>query len=518
MPAKDTEMKDAPAADAAAAKKKEDEKEPPKPKPFGFDDIQKTIMLFEKAIGTKNSTKVLRAFRHNTTIRKKIGKKLLQKTIEHYVPETVASRASMIKCVASLPEDMEVEEEPQEEVKEEEAKEGEDKAEKPKKDDTPRTAVLPEIEIYVHTLVLTTLMKNKMLGEATACCTELLQAALAVNLRTADPFISRVWQHYSLLFEKAGKLDQIRGHLLAAHRTACLRHDEIGQATLLNLLLRNFIHYNLYDQASKLVSKTTFPESTSNNQFVRYLFYRAKILAVQLNYTDAHQMLQQCIRKAPQQGATAIGFRIEVQKLLTVVHLLIGEVPERKTFDMPQYKKPLVAYFDLTQSVRTGDTVKFTQTLEANAESFKSDRTHSLILRLRHNVIKTGLRKINVSYSKISFADICTKLHIDNASDAEFICAKAIRDGVIEGEIDHENGWLVSKDNLDNYATTDPQQAFHKRIVFCMDVHNEAVKSMQYPPDAYKKDLESPEERAEREKTEEEIAKEIEDEMDEEGM
>jgi len=506
-------MKDAPAADDKKEEKKEEE--PPKPKPFGFDYIQRTITLFEKAIDIKNSTKVLRAFRHNTAVRKKIGKKLLQKTIEHYVPESVGSRASMLKYVDSLPEDMEVEEEePTEENKEKE----ENKEEKAKKDDTPRATILPEIEIYIHTLVVTTLMRNKMLDEATACCTELLQAALSVNMRTADPFIARVWQHYSLLFEKAQKLDQIRGHLLAAHRTACLRHDEIGQATLLNLLLRNFIHYNLYDQASKLVSKTTFPESCSNNQFVRYLFYRARILAVQLEYTDAHTMLQQCIRKAPQQGTTAIGFRIEVQKLLVVMHLLIGEVPERKTFDLPQYKKALTPYYDLTQSVRTGDTVKFTQTLEANADKFKADKTHSLILRLRHNVIKTGLRKINVSYSKISFADICTKLHIDNKGDAEFICAKAISDGVIDGEIDHENGCLVSKDNLDTYATTDPQQAFHKRIAFCMDVHNEAVKAMQYPPDAYKKDLETAEERAEREKTEEEIAKEIEDEMDEEGM
>lgn len=33
-----------------------------------------------------------------------------------------------------------------------------------------------------------------------------------------------------------------------------------------------------------------------------------------------------------------------------------------------------------------------------------------------------------------------------------------------------------AKDNIDTYATTDPQQAFHKRITFCMDVHNEAVK------------------------------------------
>jgi hypothetical protein len=39
-----------------------------------------------------------------------------------------------------------------------------------------------------------------------------------------------------------------RSHLLALHRTAVLRHDEYGQETLLNLLLRNYLHYNLYDQ------------------------------------------------------------------------------------------------------------------------------------------------------------------------------------------------------------------------------------------------------------------------------
>ena len=38
--------------------------------------------------------------------------------------------------------------------------------------------------------------------------------------------------------------------LLALHRTAALQHDEYGQETLLNLLLRNYLHYNLYDQVS----------------------------------------------------------------------------------------------------------------------------------------------------------------------------------------------------------------------------------------------------------------------------
>lgn len=39
-----------------------------------------------------------------------------------------------------------------------------------------------------------------------------------------------------------------RSTLLALHCTAVLRHDETGQEVLLNLLLRNYLHYNLYDQ------------------------------------------------------------------------------------------------------------------------------------------------------------------------------------------------------------------------------------------------------------------------------
>ena len=61
------------------------------------------------------------------------------------------------------------EEEPTEENKEKE----ENKEEKAKKDDTPRATILPEIEIYIHTLVVTTLMRNKMLDEV--CLTERLR-------------------------------------------------------------------------------------------------------------------------------------------------------------------------------------------------------------------------------------------------------------------------------------------------------------------------------------------------------
>ena len=46
----------------------------------------------------------------------------------------------------------------------------------------------------------------------------------------------------------AGSLASIRSALLGLHRTAVLRHDELGAETLLNLLLRSYLADNLYDQ------------------------------------------------------------------------------------------------------------------------------------------------------------------------------------------------------------------------------------------------------------------------------
>jgi 26S proteasome regulatory subunit N3 len=66
----------------------------------------------------------------------------------------------------------------------------------------------------------------------------------------------------------------------------------------------------------------------------------------------------------------------------------------------------------------------FINVLDVNHAQFQQDRTYILIQRLRHNVIKTGLRAISSSYSKISLADAAHKLVLDAPEDAEFIVAK----------------------------------------------------------------------------------------------
>ena len=47
---------------------------------------------------------------------------------------------------------------------------------------------------------------------------------------------------------------------------------------------------------------------------------------------------------------------------------------------------------------------------------------------------------------------------------------------------------------------------FHKRITFCLNVHNDAVKEMSYPPDAHKGELADAEVIKQRQLEEQELA------------
>merc|ERR1711879_415232 len=118
----------------------------------------------------------------------------------------------------------------------------------------------------------------------------------------------------------------------------------------------------------------------------------------------------------------------------------------------------------------------------------------------RYNVIKTGLRSINTSYSRISLQDICTKLGLESAQDAAGVVAKAVVDGVIDATIDYDQQFLKSKQRYDLYSSCEPQKALHKRIAFCLQMHNDTVKAMAYPDEDGAKDGDNPEERRERDK------------------
>ena len=82
--------------------------------------------------------------------------------------------------------------------------------------------------------------------------------------------------------------------------------------------------------------------------------------------------------------------------------------------------------------------------------------------------------------ASLRMQDVASKLGLSSVKDTESVVAKTIRDGSFSAVLDHENQVLVSRGTSDVYITKEPQEAFHARTAFCMDIHNEAVKAMRY--------------------------------------
>ncbi|GAA6027224.1 hypothetical protein JCM8097_002500 [Rhodosporidiobolus ruineniae] len=371
-------------------------------------------------------------------------------------------------------------------------------------------STLPEADAFLSLLVVVSLLDQKKYDEGKRLSTSLIEHYTAQNRRTLDQLLSKLYFYWVRLHEASGEdTSLLRPTLLAAQRTASLRHDVDLLATLLPLLLRNYLEHGLYEQADRLVSKTTFPEETaSNSQLARWFYYVGRIRAIQLDYTSSHASLLQSIRRAPQDLTAAPGFFQHAHKLAVVVELLMGEIPERRVFREPVLRKALRGYLEVAQAVRVGDINTFNAALASHSAQFTADRNLTLITRLRHTVIKTALRTLSLAYSRISLRDVAQKLALESEEDAEYVVAKAIRDGVVVAKVDHEKGEMTSREVGDVYATGEPMREFDRRIGFLLELYNQSVKSMRYPLNAHSKELASAGEARERER---ELAKEIEE-------
>lgn len=80
-------------------------------------------------------------------------------------------------------------------------------------------------------------------------------------------------------------------------------------------------------------------------------FFTGKIKAVQLEYTEAFSRLMQSIRKAP--DTTALGFRVQAQKLAIVVELLLVILNQKINFMINCRVKYLEELFFLKKSLES---------------------------------------------------------------------------------------------------------------------------------------------------------------------
>lgn len=125
----------------------------------------------------------------------------------------------------------------------------------------------------------------------------------------------------------------------------------MGQSTIFNLLLRNYLRHSHLEAAYNLIEKCNFPEGKSSNQFCKYLYYTGRVKAVRREYGEALDMLNQAIRKSPD---SAKGFKINCQKAAIVVQLLLGQIPNREIFSDSFMFTHVYPYYKLIQVVLEG--------------------------------------------------------------------------------------------------------------------------------------------------------------------
>ena len=291
-------------------------------------------------------------------------------------------------------------------------------------------------------IILTRLIDKKQYKEALEALHFLIPYVKSNDSVTIQFLRAKSYYYLALVAEKSHCYGDIISELQTAFRRACLEMDEITQVTLINCIVRYYLLNNAVEQARNFLSKTKFHENVSTNEDSRYLYYLGRINAIQMNYSQAFIHLTNSVRKAPEKCGQ--GFKTIVQKLLVIVELLMGEVPDIKNFSGIKNLTNMKPYLELIKAVKQGNLDTFKTVLTNYEKNFLSDDNYTLIQRLRHVVIKIGLRKINLSYSRISLKDITEKLKLESEKEAEYIIAKAIQDGVFLAKINHDEKYVQS--------------------------------------------------------------------------
>jgi len=127
----------------------------------GMDDIRRIVTMIQRAVSTNQARLITRALRHNAPVRANATKAILIEAVETYFPEDHVSRATLIAQTGNLPDGQSGNDMADDAVATAEKDGDEKKTELP-------TDILPEVEVYLSLLVITTLLRHSLTEDAVA--------------------------------------------------------------------------------------------------------------------------------------------------------------------------------------------------------------------------------------------------------------------------------------------------------------------------------------------------------------
>lgn len=172
----------------------------------------------------------------------------------------------------------------------EESKEsGADEAKESKKKGPFTDASKPERAAYVLYLLAAICSQCGEHEAAARHADSLLASALEANRRSLDHLQARALQLHAASTEKGSPAAAraLRPRHMHVYRTAALRHDSTTQATAAVLVLRSMVLGRELQLAGSFMSLATVPADTSNAQAVRWNYFKGRVEAARLDYSDA---------------------------------------------------------------------------------------------------------------------------------------------------------------------------------------------------------------------------------------
>ena len=230
-------------------------------------EIDQSFLLLSKAGSSYDNRYISKVFRDLGPLRRKIraADDVLPSVVAKLYPSAHTNKVYLLEALGA-----------EENVKSEKADEMEvDSTSSNSVNST--NAETPEAELYVHLLVQVYLLDTNQLAKADTLNANIIQLMKLYNRRSLDFIQAKIWFFIARTKELLGDLVTIRPELLSSLRTATLRHDTETTASIITLLLRNYLLSHDISQAANLVEKTEFPENAGNALVARYYYYLARI-------------------------------------------------------------------------------------------------------------------------------------------------------------------------------------------------------------------------------------------------
>ncbi|RTG91243.1 26S proteasome regulatory subunit N3, partial [Schistosoma bovis] len=170
-----------------------------------LEDIRDQIRYIEKSVMTKEIYYMTRVVRGLSGVRRRLNCNVLRGLMQGYFPNPSPQKTYFLEF---LPEAMDTD--------------------CPLSSFRPRagklnTPLIPEVEVYLHLLLVMFLIDENHLEEACKCSNLLMDRLSATGRRSMALLASRCYYYHSRSYELVGRLDSVRSFFHARLSTATLR-------------------------------------------------------------------------------------------------------------------------------------------------------------------------------------------------------------------------------------------------------------------------------------------------------